>query len=157
MEKDITARAQQALEKWQSAREQWKEQPPSSPLVAACHPWSEAEFLQRLQSFGSQENHSPEVVRLAAEGFALVNGEVKCVVCGQKTPLNPPTTEGGGRTWAEHNPLCPWKGRPFAELKTSWTSQYSKSGNIYDNTRHALDSIEHVHQVMKSMSRSGGS
>ena len=135
------SRAKEALEKWQSAVNQWKQ---SSPKPQLCHPWSEQDFQRRLETFAEV---NVESVGLAADGFekARDDGVIRCALCGVSvsTLLRRP----------EHKDLCPWKGRPYAKLKANWNGQYSpaeNNNNVFDNTRHALGSIENVRQVMET-------
>jgi len=131
-------RAEQALKSWQEAKLLWTQGVTRPEL---CHPWSETDYLVRLKSFeGYFELRDSQ--RLASEGFQrLDDGTIICQTCKADFSKD-----------SEHKLLCPWRGRFFAALKSSWHIEHSPSDTLYDHCRHALGAMEDVRSAMRSIS-----
>ena len=133
-------RAEQALKTWQEAKTMWSN---SATRHELCHPWSETDYMIRLKSFEGFFG-CREAQRLASEGFhRSQDGSVICTICRSSID-----TDG------DHKPLCPWRGRPYAHLKSSWHIEHSPSDTLFDHCRHSLGAMEDIKAAMKSISLS---
>ena len=132
----------QALTSWRAAVEQWKDKE-SEP--DKCHPWSERDYQRRLKTFTMlSEYANGKDVELAAAGFeVLPDGVLGCALCKVKFDQ--------GMDRPSHDPRCGWKNRPYAELKSLYSTKNNTNDNVFDQTRDALSTLERISATMRSI------